>query len=61
MRKLTQVKTVNLELDPETHGAAKAKAALEGIGFYRWCVRAIRRAAGLSDEITQPDSKEKNS
>lgn len=45
MRQMSVVSAINLNLDQETHRAAKAKAALEGIGFYQWCVRAIKRAA----------------
>lgn len=49
--KLIHVSKINLFLDPETHNTAKAASATEGIGFYRWVVRSIRRAAGLPGEV----------
>ncbi|HET9131158.1 MAG TPA: hypothetical protein VFO86_09435 [Terriglobia bacterium] len=56
MRKLIHVKKINIPIDEKTHGEAKAQAAREGIGFYRWCIRAIRRAAGLPDEVSGTSS-----
>lgn len=54
------MKYITLPLDDETHRAAKGASGLEGIGFYVWCQRTIRRAVGLSDypephEMTMED------